>query len=59
MNFYSEFLLLAVLIIAFTAFIAVFLNASGHLLFHKKKNAYQMPLQQSQKKWKKLSKDHD
>ncbi|MCA0172299.1 hypothetical protein [Bacillus sp. RAR_GA_16] len=57
MNFYSEFLLLAVLIISFTAFIAVFLNAFGNFLFQKKKKSFQKPLHQSQKNWKKLMKD--
>jgi len=57
MNFFSEFLLLAALLIAFTAFIAVFLNASGRLLFQKKKNIFQKPLHSSQKNWKKLSND--
>ncbi|MCA0989972.1 hypothetical protein [Pseudalkalibacillus hwajinpoensis] len=49
MNFISEFLLLAALLITFTAFIAIFLNASGRLLFQKKKNIFQKPLHRSQK----------
>ncbi|WP_273834643.1 hypothetical protein [Guptibacillus sedimenti] len=57
MNFFSEFLLLTVLLIIFTAFIAVFLNASGRLLFQKNKNIFQKPLHSSQKNWKKLSND--
>ncbi|WP_166001471.1 hypothetical protein [Bacillus sp. Cs-700] len=57
MNFYMEFLLLAILIISFTAFIAIVTNAFGHLLFKKKKNTYLKPLHNSQQNWKTLEKD--
>ena len=58
MNFYSEFILLAILIISFTAFVAIVLNTFGHLFFNKNKNTYQKPLQNSQKNWKTLLRDH-
>lgn len=58
MNFYIEFLLLATLIISFTAFVAIVVNTIGHLLFQKKKNTYLQALHQSRKNWNKLTKEH-
>ncbi|MFK3959545.1 hypothetical protein [Guptibacillus hwajinpoensis] len=57
MNFFAEFIMLAILLISFTAFIAIFLNASGRFIFSKEKSSFQHPLEDSQKNWRKLTKD--
>ncbi|WP_347550726.1 hypothetical protein ABFG93_03655 [Pseudalkalibacillus hwajinpoensis] len=57
MSFIVEFVMLAILLISFTAFLAFFMNGSGKWLYSKDRNKFKDPVVRSQKNWRTLSND--
>ncbi len=57
MTFYIEFTMLAILLIGFTAIVAIVVNAVATLFFNKERMKFKDHLQHSQKNWRVLSKE--